>query len=76
MESLTFVVGKKPETLVLIGRFHLRARMRGAKFGNGSIEKVDLIVKVDDCTRKIRSCRVGRRARPRIVTYHLLLATR
>lgn len=76
MESLTYAASKKPETIVLIGRFHLWARLRGAEFGNGSIEKVDLIVKVDDCVRKVRSCSVDRRASPWIFTYHLLLATR
>lgn len=31
---------------LLIGRLHLRARLRGAELGDGTIEKIDLVVEV------------------------------
>ena len=33
----------------LIGSFHLGARLWGAKLGDRAIEKVDLVVEIDDC---------------------------
>ena len=35
----------------LICGFHFRTRLRGAEFGDGPIEKIDLIVKVHDCCK-------------------------
>lgn len=37
---------------LLIGRLHLRARLRGAELGDGAIDQVDLVVKVHHCRCK------------------------
>ena len=37
-----------PEVLELVGCFHFGAASRGAEFGDGAVEEVDLIVEVDD----------------------------
>lgn len=34
---------------LLIGRLHLGAGLRRAELGDGAIEEVDLVVKVDNC---------------------------
>ena len=45
------VVGRVvPEVFELVSRFHLWAGLRGAELGDGAVEKVDLVVEVDDCS--------------------------
>lgn len=40
--------GVLPEVFEFIGGFHFGTGLRGAEFGNGSVEEVDLVVEVDD----------------------------
>ena len=69
VESLILLGGKRPGLVILIGRFHLWARLRGAELSNRSIEKVDLIVEIDDCMSGVRNYSVDPPAHSRALTY-------
>ena len=45
--GLLVVFAVLPEVLELVGRLHLRAALRRAEFGNGAVQKIDLVIEVD-----------------------------